>query len=101
MFNAADAARAKCCAVHDQRVELDFSLAIQEAASTSVEGLIVFHHDHRFFDRVEGRPAPFENAPSTRERVPHTISVSFDKVVGNGPGTAVDDENWILRQSED
>src|SRR4249920_3024298 len=33
------------CAIHNEGVELDFSVSIQKAPSTGVEGLVVFHDD--------------------------------------------------------
>src|SRR5882762_1724667 len=80
------------------------SLHASDAASTQsaapgVESLVVFHDDHGFFDCVERRSAPIEDAPSGGSGVAHTVAVSVHHVIGNGPGTAVDNKNRIRSQT--
>jgi hypothetical protein len=77
--------------VHDEGVELNFTVAIQEGAAAGVEGLVIFEDDDCFFDRIQGRTATFEDAPSSSGGVAHTVEVRVDHIVGNGPGSAVYD----------
>jgi hypothetical protein len=90
-FDAANASGAERVAVHDKGVELNFAVEVEEAAATSVERLVVFHDDDGFFDRVEGRSAAFEDAPSRSSSVTDAVEVSVRYVVGHGPSAAVDD----------
>ena len=94
-LDAADAAAAQGRAVHDERVELHFAVAVEETAASGVESFIVFENDHGFFNRVERRAAAFEHAPSGGGGVAHAVEVRLDHVVGNGPGAAVYDQNGI------
>ena len=99
-LDAADATTAQGRAVHDEGVELHFAVAVQKAAASGVEGLVVFHHDDGFFDRVEGRAAIFQGAPSGSGGVAHAVEMCFDHVVGNRPGAAVNDQNRIRWHSQ-
>ncbi len=94
-LDATYAAAAQGRAIHDEGVELDFAVAVQETAAAGVEGFVVFENDDGFFDRVKSRAAAFQNAPSGSGGVAHAVEVSFDHVVGNGPGTAMNYQNWI------
>src|SRR5580692_5489438 len=99
-FDASDAAAAQSCAVHDEGVELHLAVAVQEAATSRVEGFVVFESDHGFFDGVEGRAATFQSAPSRGGRIAHSVEVRLNHVVGNIPGTAVNDQNGIGWQAK-
>jgi len=94
-LHATDAATAQRRAVHDERVQLDLAVAVQEAAAASIESFVVFHYDYGFFNRVEGRAAMFKRPPSGSGGIAHTVEVRLDHVIGNSPGTAVNDENRI------
>src|SRR6266446_772373 len=94
-FHASYTSSSKSTAVHDEGVELDLAIAIEEAAAAGVEGLVVFHDDYGFFDCVEGRAAALEDAPSSSGGVADAIEMSVHHVIGNGPGAAVDDQNRI------
>ena len=98
MLDTSDAAGAKRGAVHDESVELDSSVAIQKAAATGIEGLVILHDDDGLLDGVEGRATLLEHAPSRSQRVVHAAEVGVDHVIGHGPSTAVNDENGISRQ---
>src|SRR5437899_8333480 len=42
-LDAADASGAERSSVHDEGAELDLAIAVEEAAASGVEGLVVFH----------------------------------------------------------
>ena len=94
-LDAANASGAQGRAVHDEGIELHLAVAIEKAAATGVESLVVFHDDHSFFDRIERRSATFEHAPARGHRVAHAVEMSFDHVVRNGPCAAMNDQNRI------
>jgi hypothetical protein len=98
VLHTPDSARAQCRSVHQQRVQLNFALTIQKAATTRIEGFIVFHHDDRCFRRIERRTAALEDAPSRRTSVLHAVQVSFDEIVRNCPRAAVNEENRIAHE---
>src|SRR3984957_3053280 len=95
MLDASHSAGAQSRAVHDEGVELDPAVAIQKAAASGIERLVVFHNDDGFFDGVEGRAATVEHAPSSGESIRDTADVGIDHVLGHGPGAAVNNENGI------
>src|SRR5581483_412928 len=101
MFNTTDASSTKGCAVHDQRVELDLSLAIQETPAASVEGFIVFHDDDSFFfNCVERGAATFKNTPADSQCIAHAAEMRFNKLVRNRPRAAVDEKGRMSSQAE-
>ncbi len=97
-LDASHAAGAERGAVHDEGVELDFAVAVEEAAASGVEGLVVFHDDDGFLDGVERRAAALEHAPSRSQRVGHAVDVGVDHVIGHGPRATMNDENGISWQ---
>src|SRR5581483_4025257 len=82
VLHATDAASAQGCAIHDERVKLNLAFAIEKAAAASVEGLIVFHDDDRFFDGIESRASAGQNAPARGDRVAHTTKMGVHHVIG-------------------
>ena len=90
-LDAADAATAEGLAIHDEGVELHFAVAIEKTAAAGVESFVVFHHDDGLFNRVEGGAAQFQHTPTGRRGVADAMEVRLDHVIGNGPGTAVND----------
>src|SRR6266404_6005901 len=56
-LHAAHAAGAQRGAIHQERVELHAAVAIEEAATAGVEGVVFFQYDDGFFDRIERRAA--------------------------------------------
>ena len=54
--------------------------------------------DHGFFHGIERRPAAFEHPPACGHGVAHAVEMSFDHVIRNGPGAAVDDQNRIVQE---
>ena len=83
--------RAQRGAVHDERIELYFAVAIEKAAAAGIKGLVVFHDDHGFFDGIKRRSAAFEHPPARSHGVAHAVEMSFDHVIRNGPGAAMND----------
>ena len=99
MLDTSHTTGAESGAVHDEGVELDFSVAIQKAAASGVEGLVVFHDDDGFLDGIECRAAALEHAPSCGQRIVHTADVGVDHVVRHSPGAAVNNQHRIGWQS--
>jgi hypothetical protein len=89
MLDASYASGAERGAIHDERVELDAAVAVEEAAPSGVESLVIFHDHDGFLDRIEGRAATLEHAPSSSQRVVHSADVGLDHVIGHGPSSAV------------
>ena len=90
-LDTSHASGAERCAVHNEGVELNFSVSIQKAPSTGVEGLVVFHDDDRFLDGIESRASAIKHAPSRSARVGHAMNVGVDHVIRHGPRAAVND----------
>jgi hypothetical protein len=90
-LNASHATGSQSAAVHDEGVELNLAVAIEETAAAGVESLVVFHDDYSFFDGVEGRATALEDAPSCSSGVADAVEVSVHHVIRNGPSAAVDD----------
>ena len=99
MLDAADASGTQRAAVHDQRVELYFAVAIEKAPASGVKGLVIFHDHDCFLDRIERRTAAAEHFPSRRQGVADAIQMRVDHVIRNGPGAAMDEQNGISRQT--
>jgi hypothetical protein len=94
-LDATYSSAAKSGAIHDEGIELHLAVSIQETAAARIEGLVVLHYDHSFFDRIERRSATFERSPSRGSRVANAVEVRIDHVIRNSPGTAVYDQNRI------
>ena len=71
------------------------TVGIQETASSGVEGCIVFHVDHGRLDSIQRRAAAFQNGPTGCQGLADAVDVCVDRVVGDGPGAAVDNQYWI------
>src|ERR1700685_4626867 len=82
-------------ALHDERVELHPAIAVEKAAASRVESLVVFHDDNGFLNRVQRRPATLQHAPSRSQRVVHAANVRLDHVVRHSPRAAMHHENGI------
>ena len=93
VLDTSDATRAEGCSVHNEGIELDFAVAVQKAASPGVESFVVFHNHNCFFSGIERRAALLEHAPTRGRGILHAVEVSLDKIVRNGPGATVDEEN--------
>jgi hypothetical protein len=91
VFDARYAAGAEGISVHEQGIELDATLAGQEAAAASVEGGIVFEDGDGGFYGVGGGAAFFEDGVAGREGLSYAALVVFGHLWRDGPGAAVDD----------
>jgi hypothetical protein len=97
-LDTSDASGAECGSVHDESVELDSPVAVQEAAASGIEGLIVFHDDDGLLDGIDRRAAALEHAPSRSQRVPHALYVGVDHLIRHGPRAAMNHQNRICWQ---
>jgi len=95
-LDAGDSASAESGTIHEQGVELDAAIAGEEAAASGVEGGVVFQFGDCGFDGVGGGGSEFEERVAGLERVKDALLVGLEHVVGNGPGSAVDDEDWSV-----
>src|ERR1700756_3087571 len=98
LFHAAHASGTKRSAVHNQRIELNLAIAIEEAATASVKRLVVLHDDDRFLYGIQCRSATLEHTPASGNCSPHAAQMCLYHVIRNGPGAAVDEQNGIRRQ---
>ena len=85
VIHTTDAARAKRGAVHDEGIELDLAFAIEEAATASVKGLVIFHNDDSFLGSFERGATFLKDAPSGSDRIAHAVEVCFDEIVRDRP----------------
>ena len=76
-----------------QGVELDAAVAGEEAAASGVEGVVVFEHGDGGFDGVDGGGSALEQGIAGLEGVGDALLVGLEHVVGDGPGSAVDEKN--------
>jgi len=91
VLDASHAPGAKRGAIHYQGVELHAPVAIEEAAASGVESLVVFHDDDRLFDGVEGGAAALEHPPSRGDGIIDAPDVGINHVIRHGPRTAMND----------
>jgi len=98
-LDASDASGAKRGAAHHHGIELDLTVSVKEAAASGVEGIVVFHDDDGSLDGFNGATTALEHTPSSGKRVADTVDVSIDKVVRNGPGSAMDQKNRLIGQA--
>ncbi len=94
-LDAGYAAGAEVGSVHEKGVELDAAVAGEEGASSSVEGVVVFHDGDGGLDGVDGGAAAGECGPAGCECGGDATLVGVDGVVGHGPGSAVDEEEGL------
>src|SRR5438093_7006982 len=100
VFDTAHAPGAECGAVHNQSVELHLAFAIQKAATSGIESLIVLHYDNGFFGRIKSRASFFEHCPSSGDRITDAIQMCFNHFVGNCPCAAMNKKNGTITQSK-
>src|SRR5262249_1831044 len=97
---ASDAASAQRRAIHNESVQLNLPVMVEEAASPGVEGLIIFHHHDRFFHGVQRRTAFGQRAPTRSNCIAHSAQVRAHHVIWNCPGAAMDYKNRIDWQED-
>ena len=98
MLDAAHASSAQRSSIHDEGIELHLAVAVQKAAASGVESLVVFHDDDGFLNGVERRATALEHMPSRGQRIVHATDVGVHHVIRHGPGAPVNDENRISWQ---
>jgi hypothetical protein len=87
-----DGADFECGGVHDNGVAFDVAIEIKMRAVACVEDRIVFEDSDGGFDSVESVAAIEEDVVTGVESAEAAGFAGFDGVVGNVPGTAVNDE---------
>ena len=91
-MEAGNGAGAERGGVHDDGVAFDVAVEIEMRAVAGVEGGIVFEDGDRGLDGVEGVAAAGKNAPAGLKRAKAAGLAGVDGLVGDIPGTAVNDE---------
>ena len=81
--------------VHDDGVAFDVAVECEMGAETGVEDGVVFEDDNSGFDGVERAAAVFENSPAGLESAETAGFAGVDGVIGNVPGTAVNNERRL------
>jgi hypothetical protein len=97
-FDTGDAAGLHAAAVHEEGIELDAAIGGEEAAAPGVEGGIVFEDGDGGFDGVDSRTAETKDAIAGLKSGAHAGLVSFAGVDRDGPGSAMNEESWIVRR---
>jgi hypothetical protein len=92
-LDAGDGAGAEGGPIHDEGVELNAAVAGEEGTAAGVEGGIIFKRGDGGLDGVECGAAAFEDAPAFLEGVEDALFVGLEKVGGDIPCAAVDEEN--------
>lgn len=98
-LDAPNASGAQRGAAHHRGIELHASVGVEEAAAPGIEGLVIFHHDDGGFHGLDGTSAALEHLPSSSHGVADTVDVRVDEMIGNGPGTAMDQQNRLIGQA--
>jgi hypothetical protein len=93
-----DSPRAKSGPIHNQGIELDLSIAVQETAAAGVEGFVIFHDNDRFLDGIERRATAGQCFPPGSNRPLDTVKVGINHAIGYGPGAAMHHKNRRMVQ---
>ena len=96
-LDAGHAAGLHAASVHEKSVELDATVGGEKAAATGVESGIVFEDGHGGFYSVEGGAGALEDGEAGFEGVLDAAQVGGVVGWGDGPGTAMDEENGAER----
>ena len=67
---------------------------MREAAPAGVEGLVVLEDGDGGLDGVDGGGPVLEQGVADGESVGDAVAVGVEHVVGDCPGSAVDEEGW-------
>ena len=95
MLDTSYAPRAKRRAVHDQRIELNFTVAVEEAAAAGIKRLVIFHDHDCFFNRIERSSAFAQSTPAHGGGIAHSEQMGLNHIVGNRPRATVDKKDRI------
>ncbi len=98
VLHAAYSAGAQGVSIHHQGIKLHGAIASEKAASSSIEGIVVFHGDDCSFNSVHGGAAPLQQTPPKVEGLANSVEMGLDHVIGNGPGAAMNHQNGSVRQ---
>src|SRR5262249_48650920 len=79
-------------AVHEECIELHTAIAGKEAATSSMECIVIFEDGNCGFNRIDSRRAFAEQSITSGQSIGHAALVRVDHVIGNSPGAAVDQE---------
>jgi hypothetical protein len=94
-LDAGDTAGAEGVTLHDEGVELDATVAGEEAAAAGVEGDVLFHDGDGGLDGGDSGAGLREYFVTGRERIMDAALVGGDHVIGNGPGSAMDEKDGL------
>jgi len=100
-METSDGAGAEGGGFHDDGVAFDVAVEIEVRAVASVEDGVVLEDGDSDLDGVEGVAAVGEDAPTGLEGAEAAGLAGFDGVIGDVPGTAVDDEGWAWHWGRD
>ena len=95
-FNARNAASLHATTVHEESVELNATIGGEETSPPCIERGIVFHYGHSRFNGVDGGAAARKHSEASFESLTYTGFVCGGSVIGNGPCTAVDDQDGFM-----
>jgi hypothetical protein len=90
--DSGDRAGSQRWALHDRRVHLDLSKAVEGRTLAGVEQRIVFEDDDGRLDGVQRRAATLENFPAGDCSPPAPIEPGRQTIVFDRPGAAVNDD---------
>jgi hypothetical protein len=93
MLDTGHAASFHTAAVHEKSVELDPSVGGKKAATSGVEGGVVFEDGDGGFDSIESRSALRKNGIAGFKRVADTDLVGGCRVGWDGPCAAVNEKS--------
>ena len=91
-MKAGDGAGFQGGGLHDDGVAFDLAIEIEMRTVARVEDGIVFENGDRSFNRVEGVTAVAKHGPTSVKRAKAAFFAGVNGVVGDVPGTTVDDE---------
>jgi hypothetical protein len=100
VFDAGDAAGFHAASVHEEGIELNAAVGGEEAASSSVEGGIVFEDGDGGFNGIDGCAAAGEDFVTDFEGVAHAGLVSGSSVGGDGPCSAMHEKGGVVGGGE-
>jgi hypothetical protein len=95
-LDTGNAAGFHAAAVHEERVELDAAVGGEKAAAAGVEGGVLFKDGDGCFDGVESRASAGEDGIAGFEGFADADLVGLGSVRGNGPCTAVDEQDGLM-----
>lgn len=96
-LDAGDTAGFHAASVHEEGVKLYATVGGEEAASTGVEGRIVFEDGDGGFDGINGCAATGEDFVTDFEGVTHAGFVGGRGIGRDGPCASVNEEGGIVR----